>query len=75
MDDPKHRFKVSYRVNGHIKSLIEKTNRDIRRKTGLDLSRGRIARTFWTGLADDPALRKKCINCICSKLLKEALTK
>ncbi|MDD5136616.1 MAG: hypothetical protein PHN63_04640 [Candidatus Omnitrophica bacterium] len=66
----KHSYKTSYRINGYIKSIIDKTSNEIRKKTGLKLSGGKIARTFWIALAENPSLRKRCLGCVCAKLLK-----
>lgn len=70
-NDSKHLLKTSYRINSRIKSIIDKTNRDVRSKTGLELSMGRVARAFWITLAKDEALRKKCIKCVCKLILEE----
>ncbi|MFA5143930.1 MAG: hypothetical protein WC522_07190 [Candidatus Omnitrophota bacterium] len=67
----KHAYKTSYRINGYIKSIIDRASNDIRKKTGLKLSGGKIARTFWAALADNPGLRDRCVNCVCKHLLKE----
>ena len=70
-NDSKQLIKVSYRINNYIKSIIDKTKNEVRRQTGLNSSGGKIARTFWTALAEDPVLRKKCMHCVCKKIVEE----
>ena len=67
----KYSYKKTMRVNGHIKSIIEKNCRDVRYKTGLELSYGKIARAFWSTLAEDPKLRKKCMDLVCKAILRD----
>ncbi len=70
-NDSKHLLKTSYRINGRIKSIIDRTTRSVRSQTGLDLSMGRVARAFWTTLEKDAVLRKKCMAEVCKKILSE----
>lgn len=71
----KHLFKTSYRINDNIKSFIDKTNRDVRKETGLDISMGRIARAFWTALAEDRKLRKKTMDYVCKIILRDKFSR
>ena len=73
--DEKHSYKKSIRVNKRIKTIIEKTFREVCRKTDLKLSYGKIARAFWSSLAEDPKLRTKCMKLVCDSLIKEAYEK
>ena len=68
----KYTYKKSIRVNEHIKSIIEKTFSEVCRVTGKKLSYGRIARAFWSSLANEPALRKKCIRLVCKNIIIDA---
>lgn len=73
--DVKYQYKTSYRINGRIKSIIGDVFKDIRKKSGLDLSLGKISRTFWVSLETDPDLRKKFVNCVCKAALEEVAKK
>jgi len=73
-NDVKQAFKTSYRINGRIRSIIDSVNHDVCRKTGLELSGGKIARAFWDTLAKDTALRKKWVDCVCKKILADEVT-
>lgn len=68
----KYAYKKTIRINNDIKHIIEKNFREVCRKTGLKLSYGRIARAFWSSLAKNPNLRKKCMELVCKDILKEA---
>jgi hypothetical protein len=67
----KHTYKTCYRVNSYVKSIIDRTSNDIRKKTGLKLSGGKIARTFWIALAENAPLRKRCLQAVCKKITVE----
>jgi len=68
----KHVYKKSIRVNGHIKSVIEETFSEVRRRTGKKLSYGRIARAFWYSLGQNRDLGEKCLTLVCKNILIDA---
>ena len=72
LKDAKYTYRTSIRINHHIKHIIEENFREVCRKTGLKLSYGRIARAFWSSLAKNPSLRKKCMELVCRDILKES---
>lgn len=65
-------YKKSIRVDGRLKSIIEKNFRDVSQRTGLKLSYGKIARAFWSTLASDARVREKCMKLVCKTLLEES---
>ena len=73
--DAKHIYKKTIRVNGYIKSIIERNFREVCGKTGLKLSYGKIARAFWLTLAENPKLRNRCMKLVCRAILKDARKK
>ena len=73
--DSKYSHKKTIRVDGRIKSIIERTFGEVCAKTGLRLSYGKIARAFWSSLAEDIKLRKKCMDLVCKTILEDARKK
>jgi hypothetical protein len=69
--DVKYTHKASYRINDRIKSIINRTIRDVRKETGMKLSLGKLSRAFWVSLADDPSLRRKFIDSACKTMLED----
>ncbi len=64
--------RTSIRMNDEVKSIIERTFRDVCHKTGIkELSYGKVARAFWVSLAREPVLRKKCMELVCDFILEE----
>jgi hypothetical protein len=75
-NDTKHIYKKSIRVNRRIKYIIENNFREVCQKTGLKkLSYGKIARAFWSTLAEHPKLRARCMKLVCDSLREEACKK
>ncbi len=70
--DTKYTYRKTIRINSHIKSIIEKNFKEIRKRTGLKLSYGKISRVFWSCLAADTKLRDRCMDAVCKSLLKDA---
>jgi len=70
--DTKYTYKKTIRLSKGIKSIIDRTFREVCQKTGRKFSYGRIARAFWYSLAHEPVLRKKCVNLVCKNMLKDA---
>ena len=71
MDDTKFTGKASYRINNRIRSIIDKTFKDIRKETGLKLSLGKVSRAFWVSLAADAGFRKKFFDLVYKMALEE----
>lgn len=69
--DVKYSQKTSYRINDRIKTIIDNTCDDVRKETGLSLSLGKVSRAFWVSLAQNPELRKRCIDYVCKTVLEE----
>lgn len=74
VSEHKYAYKTSYRINNKIKLILDNTLRDVCKKTRLDLSGGKVSRAFWEMLALNPSLRKKCIDCVCKKILSDEAT-
>lgn len=67
----KYSYKKTIRIDASLKSIIEKNFSEVCDKTGLKLSYGKIARAFWSTLADDNKLRKKCMKLVCAAILED----
>lgn len=59
-------------MDGRLKSIIEGVFREVNKKTGLRLSYGKVARAFWSTLANNPKARERCMGLVCKALLEEA---
>jgi hypothetical protein len=59
-------------MDARIKSIIDNNFDEVRGRTGLKLSYGNIARSFWSALAEDPKLRKKCMDAVCKTMMENA---
>ncbi|MFA5500876.1 MAG: hypothetical protein WC404_07345 [Candidatus Omnitrophota bacterium] len=68
----KKSYKKTIRVDGRLKSIIEKNFRDVSRRTGLRLSYGKVARAFWSTLASNANIRETCMKLVCRSLLEDA---
>lgn len=67
----KKSYKKTIRVDGRLKRIIENTFRVVSKRTGLKLSYGKIARTFWSTLANNSIVREKCMKLVCKALVEE----
>ena len=67
----KYNIKKTIRMNAHTRSVIEKTHREIRSRTGLMLSYGKISRLFWDELAKNKSIRNKCMALVCKAALEQ----
>jgi predicted nucleic-acid-binding protein len=59
-------------MDSRVKSIVDKNFQEIRAKTGLNLSYGKIARTFWSTLASNPRLRRECMELVCETIVKNS---
>ena len=75
LNAPKCLYKTSYRIDSHIKHIMDNTFAIVRKRAGYKLSNGTIARTFWLVLYENDGLRKRCLDTVCGWLIKDVCEK